>query len=79
MTYFEAHQLLDKLKDGNENYSRFVIDRALALTGDHEAHRGERMVAEVQPENQGCGQRKGDCLVASNNCRHCTAQGRGCR
>lgn len=75
MTYFEAHQLLDKLKDGNENYSRFVINRALELTGDFETHRSARMVAQVQPENQGCGQSQGDCLVANNDCRHCAAQG----
>lgn len=75
MTYFEAHQLLDKLKDGNENYSRFVINRALALTGDFETHRGERMVAEVQSENQGCGQSQSIGMVANNDCRHCAAQG----
>jgi hypothetical protein len=33
MTYFDAHKLLDRVKDG-QTFSRVVIDRALFLTGD---------------------------------------------
>ena len=74
MNYFEAHKLLDKVKDG-QTFSRVVIDRALELTGDHEAHRGERMVTEAQPENQGLGQSQGIGMVANHDCRHFQAQG----
>ena len=33
MNYFDAHKLLDRVKDG-QTFSRVVIDRALCLTGD---------------------------------------------
>ncbi len=33
MNYFEAHKLLDRVKDG-QTFSRASIDRALCLTGD---------------------------------------------
>lgn len=73
MTYFDAHKLLDRVKDG-QTISQTAIDYALFLTGDA-PKRGQRMDFEIPAENQGCGQSQGDCLVADNDCRHCAAQG----
>ena len=77
MNYFDAHKLLDRVKDG-QAISRTAIDYALFLTGDA-PERGQRMDFEIPAESQGTGQVQSISLVASNNCGHCTAQGRGCR
>jgi hypothetical protein len=74
MNYFDAHKLLDKVKDG-QTFSRFIIDRALMLTGDIEADRSAGMDFEIQPENQGIGQGQGISLVEDHDCRHFQAQG----
>ena len=74
MNYFDAHKLLDRVKDG-QTFSRVVIDRALELTGDIEADGSKRMDFEIQPENQGIGQDQGISMVANHNCRHFQAQG----
>ena len=42
MNYFDAHKLLDRVKDG-QTFSRVVIDRALELTGDIEADRSKEL------------------------------------
>ena len=74
MNYFDAHKLLDRVKDG-QTFSRVVIDRALELTGDLEADRSKRMDFEIPTENQGTGQSQGICMVANHDCRHFQAQG----
>ena len=54
MTHEQAHKILDRVKDGTA-YSRKIIDEALWLTGDidaHETHRSEGMGSEIQSESQ---------------------------
>ena len=73
MNYFDAHKLLDKVKDG-QTISRAAIDYALFLTGDA-PERGQRMDFKIPAENQGTGQSQGISMVADHDCRHCKAQG----
>jgi hypothetical protein len=72
MNYFLAHKLLNELKDG-QTFSRFVINRALELTGDLEADRSAGMDFQIPAENQGTGQGQGISMVADHDCRHCKA------
>ena len=74
MNYFDAHKLLDRVKDG-QTFSRVVIDRALELTGDIEADRSTGMGEEIPAENQGTGQSQSISMVADHDCRHFQAQG----
>jgi len=74
LNYFEAHKLLDRVKDG-QTFSRVVIDRALVLTGDIEADRSTGMDYETPAENQGTRQGQGISMVANHDCRHFQAQG----
>ena len=73
MNYFDAHKLLDRVKDG-QTISRTAIDYALFLTGDA-PERGQRMDFEIPAENQGTGQGQGIGMVADHDCRHFQAQG----
>ena len=73
MTYFDAHKLLDRVKDG-QTISRAAIEYALFLTGDA-PERGQGMDFEIPAENQGTGQSQGIGLVADHDCRHFQAQG----
>jgi len=73
VNYFDAHKLLDNVKDG-QTISRAAIDYALFLTGDA-PERGQRMDFEIQPEDQRTGQSQGIILVADHDCRHFQAQG----
>lgn len=73
MNYFDAHKLLDRVKDG-QTISRAAIDYALFLTGDA-PERGQRMDFEIPTKNQGTGQSQGIGMVANHDCRHCAAQG----
>jgi hypothetical protein len=73
MNYFEAHKLLDRVKDG-QTISRAAIDYALFLTGDA-PERSQGMDFEIPAENQGIGQSQGIGMVANHDCRHFQAQG----
>lgn len=73
MTYFDAHKLLDRVKDG-QAISRAAIDYALFLTGDA-AERSTGMDFEIPAEDQGTGQSQGIGMVANHDCRHFQAQG----
>ena len=73
MNYFDAHKLLDRVKDG-QTISRTAIDYALFLTGDA-PERSQGMDFEIQPEDQRTGQSQGISLVADHDCRHFQAQG----
>ena len=55
MNYFDAHKLLDRVKDG-QTFSRVVIDRALFLTGDYAPSGSQGMDFEIPAESQGTGQ-----------------------
>lgn len=70
MTHEQAQKILDRLKDG-ESYSRAIIDAALWLTGDldaHEAMRGEGMGQALSGQGAGVGCRAGQSMVAQANC-----------
>lgn len=73
MNYFDAHKLLDRVKDG-QAISRAAIDYALFLTGDA-PERGQRMDFQIQPEDQRTRQSQGISMVANHDCRHFQAQG----
>ena len=73
MNYFDAHKLLDRVKDG-QPISRAAIDYALFLTGDAPIG-GQRMDCEIPAESQGTGQSQGIGMVADHDCRHFQAQG----
>ena len=73
MNYFDAHKLLDKVKDG-QTISRAAIDYALFLTGDA-PERGQGMDFEIRAESQGTGQSQSIGMVANHDCRHFQAQG----
>jgi hypothetical protein len=73
MNYYQAHAILDGVKDGT-NYPPQIVLQALEMTGDagadraHEGLRGTGMDAEVQKKDDGTGR----CpkLVAKNVIRH---------
>ena len=73
MNYFDAHKLLDRVKDG-QTISRAAIDYALFLTGDA-PERGQRKDFEIPNESQGIGQSQSIGMVANHDCRHFQAQG----
>ena len=70
MTHHEATAILDRAREGQQ-FSEFVILRALELTGDYEAHRSPGMDQTLPQESAGGGQRRGSILVAANPGRHC--------
>lgn len=74
MNYFDAHKILDKVKDG-QTFSRVVIDRALELTGDYAPSGSQGMDFEIPAESQGIGQSQSLSLVANHNFGHSQAQG----
>lgn len=54
MTYEQAQKILDRVRDG-VCYPDRIVDFALQLTGDldaHETHRSEGMGSEIQSESQ---------------------------
>jgi hypothetical protein len=55
MTYEQAQKILDRVREGI-NYPPGIVDFALCLTGDldaHEAHGGQGVGAEIQTQGQG--------------------------
>ncbi|CAB4146763.1 hypothetical protein UFOVP499_25 [uncultured Caudovirales phage] len=69
MTNEQANRILDRAKEGQQ-FSPFVIDRALALTGDIDPDRSTGMDKEVQEENEGRREKGSVLLVANNSGRH---------
>ena len=73
MNFYQAHAILNKVKDGT-NYPPQIVLKALEMTGDTGANgafqrlRGERMDEQVQKKDDGTGR----CpkLVAKNVIRH---------
>ena len=65
MTHYEANRILDRAKEGQQ-FSEFVILRALELTGDYEAHRSPGMDQTLSQESAGGGQGRGSILVAAD-------------
>lgn len=72
MTHEQAHQILDRVKDGTA-YSRKIIDAALWLTGDigtHEGMRGQGMDQALEAESNDRWGQQFEQLVAQHDCRH---------
>lgn len=72
MTHEQAHRILDRLKDGFVYPSR-IIDKALWLTGDldaHEAMRGAGVDQEISSESIDRWSAIGKSMVEVNNHGH---------
>jgi len=73
MNFYQAHALLDAVKDGT-NYPEKIILKALELTGDagtngaFQGLRGKRLDEKVQKKDDGNG--RCPSLVAKNVIRH---------
>ncbi len=79
MTHEQAHQILNRLKDGFIYPSR-IIDKALWLTGDldaHEAMRGSGMDQEIPSESIDRWSAIGKSMVATNHLGHRAHKGLG--
>jgi hypothetical protein len=67
MTNFEANQILDRIRDGQQ-YPLHTINKALELTGDrlepYEGLREPRMAEAVQGQSERFGTLRGSKLVA---------------
>ncbi len=69
MTHEQAQKILDRVRDG-ESYSRAIIDAALWLTGDldaHEAMRGEGMDQTLPGQSAAGWCRASESMVAQAN------------
>jgi hypothetical protein len=69
VTYEQANRILDRTREGWQ-FSEFVINRALELTGDYEPNGGSGMDKEVQEKNEGRREKGSVLLVANNSGRH---------
>ena len=69
MTNEQANQILDRAKEGQQ-FSPFVIDRALALTGDIDPDRGGGMGEALSEESNGVWEKRSLLLVANHTARH---------
>lgn len=67
MNYFEAHKILDAVKEGRK-YTLQTINKALELTGDrlepYEELRGEGMDTPLQGQNERLGTLRCSAVVA---------------
>ena len=70
MTHDEANRILDRAREGQQ-FSHFVITRALELTGDYEANGSDGMDQALQKESVGGGLRGSPILVATDSSGHC--------
>jgi hypothetical protein len=52
MNHYEANKILDRVREGQQ-FSHFVITRALELTGDYEAIGSNGMDQAIQKESAG--------------------------
>ena len=69
MNHYEANRILDRVREGQQ-FSEFVITRALELTGDYEEHRSPRMDQALSEESLGGGQGRSPILVATDIVGH---------
>jgi hypothetical protein len=78
VNHYEANRILDRVREGQQ-FSQFVITKALELTGDYETHRGNRVDQTLPQEAIGGGQGRSPILVATNPSGHCQeARPSGC-
>ena len=69
MNYETAQRILDRIKEGQQ-FSPFVIDRALSLTGDIDPDRSPRMGEALSEESNGMWEKRSVSLVANYSGRH---------
>ena len=69
MTNEQANKILDRAKEGQQ-FSPFVIDRALCLTGDIDPDRGGGMGEALSEEGDGDWEKRSLLLVAIHIRRH---------
>ena len=72
MTYDQAQKILDRVRDGVP-YPARIIDFALQLTGDldaHEAYGGQGMATEIPDESPCRWSGIGSGVVGQGYCRH---------
>ena len=69
MTHHEATAILNRVKEGQQ-FSEFVITRALELTGDYETHRGNRVDQTLSQESIGGRAGRSPILVATDIVGH---------
>ena len=74
MTYEQANQILDRAKEGQQ-FSSFVIERALCLTGDIDPDRSQGMGEALSNEIEGGWEKRSVLLVANHIGRHNQAAG----
>ena len=69
MTYYEANRILDRVREGQQ-FSHYVITRALELTGDYEEQRSGGVDQALQKEDARGGQGRSPILVAADIVGH---------
>ena len=69
MNHYEANRILDRVREGQQ-FSEFVITRALELTGDYEEQRGGRVDQTLSQKSAGGGQGRSPILVAADIVGH---------
>ena len=65
MTYCEANRILDRVREGQQ-FSAFVILRALELTGDYEGNGSQGMDQALSNQKASGGVRERQGLVGGN-------------
>ena len=70
MNHYEANRILDRVKEGQQ-FSHFVITRALELTGDYETNGSNGMDQAIQKESARGRAGRSPILVATDSSRHC--------
>ena len=75
MNHYEANRILDRVREGQQ-FSHFVITRALELTGDYEPNGSAGMDTALQEKNLGTWEERSLCLVAEHVGRHNQKAGR---
>ena len=70
MNHYEANRILDRVREGQQ-FSQYVITRALELTGDYETN-GKQGMDSPLPQESARGRTGGSLiLVAADFGRHC--------
>jgi len=69
MTHHEATRILDRAREGQQ-FSHFVITRALELTGDYETNGSNGMDQAIQKESLGGRQGRSPLLVSTSHSGH---------
>jgi ApbE superfamily uncharacterized protein (UPF0280 family) len=78
VNHAQATAILNRVREGQQ-FSHYVITRALELTGDYEEQRGSGVAGSIPQESLGGGQGRSPILVATDPRGHCQeARPSGC-